>query len=64
MKRSEIMKLPASDREKKMEDLQLELMKLRAQAATGTAQKASGRIRNVRKDIARLMTARGGKSKA
>jgi len=59
MKRSDIMRLPAPEREGKLAEIRLELMKLRAQASTGTAQKGSGRIKALRKTIARLLTASG-----
>ncbi len=64
MKRTDIMKLPAAERESKLAELSLELMKMRTKQATGATQKDSGRIRAARKAIARLLTAKqGGKSK-
>jgi large subunit ribosomal protein L29 len=63
MKRTEVMRLSASEREQKLDETRIELMKLRSQAATGTAQKGSGKIRALRKMIARILTA-GGTSKA
>jgi ribosomal protein L29 len=66
MKRTDIMRLPAAERETKLAELQLELMKLRTKQATGATQKDSGRIRAARKGIARLLTSQrssGGKGK-
>lgn len=54
-----------ADREAKMAELRAELMKLRTQASTGTAQKGSGRIRATKRMIARILTLQrqGGPSK-
>lgn len=51
----EIRKMPREDRLKQLNELELELMKLRAQAAMGTLTNV-GRIKVVRKNIARLLT--------
>ena len=56
MKRNEVMGLAAADREPKLLELRAELMKLRSQASTGTAQKGSGQIRAIKRTIARIMT--------
>ncbi len=45
-------------------DLNKELMKYRAQAAMGTAPKKTSAIRDLRKNIARILTAMRRKSKA
>ncbi|MCS7108249.1 MAG: 50S ribosomal protein L29 [Sulfolobales archaeon] len=51
----EIRKMPREDRLKQLNELELELMKLRAQAAMGTLTNV-GRIKVVRKNIARILT--------
>ena len=43
------------EREAKMKELELELIKLNAQVATGTPPKNAGQIRRVKKDLARMM---------
>jgi ribosomal protein L29 len=65
MKRKEVLGLPKGDREAKLGELRTELMKLRSQASTGTAQKGSGRIRAAKRTIARILTLQkqGGKDK-
>jgi ribosomal protein L29 len=56
MKRKEVLALVKGDREAKMAELRTELMKLRSQASTGTAQKGSGKIRAAKRTIARILT--------
>ncbi len=51
----EIRKMPREERLKQLNELSLELMKLRAQAAMGTLTNV-GRIKVVRKNIARILT--------
>ncbi len=51
----EIRKMPMEERLKLLNELRLELMKLRAQAAMGTLTNV-GRIKVVRKNIARILT--------
>ncbi|NJL43958.1 MAG: 50S ribosomal protein L29 [Nitrosarchaeum sp.] len=56
MKFSELKSLTPEALEKRCKDMELELMKLRVQVAQGTAQKASGKIRELRRSIARVKT--------
>lgn len=51
----EIRKMSREDRLRQLNELNLELMKLRAQAAMGTLTNV-GRIKIVRKNIARILT--------
>ncbi|MEM0002380.1 MAG: 50S ribosomal protein L29 [Desulfurococcaceae archaeon] len=55
MKADEIRKMSMEDRLKKLEELRTELIKLRLQAKMGLL-KDTARIRNVRRDIARILT--------
>lgn len=55
MKPDEIRKMNIDERLKKLEELRLELVKLRLQAKMGLL-KDTSRIRNIRKDIARILT--------
>jgi ribosomal protein L29 len=60
---SELEQLELEELKKRLEDLQLQQVKLRAQAKMGSLKETSS-IRNVRKDIARLkmvMERKGGK---
>ncbi|MEM1982146.1 MAG: 50S ribosomal protein L29 [Sulfolobales archaeon] len=51
----EIRKMSREDRLKQLNELNLELLKLRAQAAMGTLTNV-GRIKVIRKNIARILT--------
>jgi ribosomal protein L29 len=57
MKFSEVKKLSAADRAKKLTDLQNDLIKIRGQVETGTTPKSPGQISAMKKDIARILTA-------
>lgn len=57
MKYKELASLSDAEKQAKVEELRKELMKFRAQAATGTSPANSGRISEIRKDIARLLRA-------
>ena len=65
MRIKELQAMAPAEREAKMTELSSELMKLRSQASTGTAQKGSGRIRAAKRMIAKILTLnrQGGKSK-
>jgi len=52
----ELRKLGKEDRAKRLAEARLELMKDRAQVATGTAPKNASKIRTNRKTIARILT--------
>ncbi len=55
MKYKELEAMTEKDLEKKLEEIELELMKLNAQVATGTTPKSPGQIRQLKKIIARIM---------
>ncbi|MEL9908803.1 MAG: 50S ribosomal protein L29 [Desulfurococcus sp.] len=55
MKASEIRRMAPEERLRKLNELRLELVKLRLQARMGTLTNTA-RIRNVRRDIARIST--------
>ena len=55
MKFKELANMSKEERESKMKELELELIKLNAQVATGTPPKNAGQIRRVKKDLARMM---------
>jgi len=55
LKPDEVRKMPVDQRIAKLEELRLELVKLRLQAKMGLL-KDTARIRNIRKDIARILT--------
>lgn len=55
MKASEIRKMSLEEKSRKLEELRLELVKLMLQAKMGLL-KDTARIRNVKRDIARVLT--------
>lgn len=55
MKAEEIRKMPMEERIRKLNELRLELIKLRMQARIGTLTNTA-RIRNIKRDIARILT--------
>ncbi|MET1159404.1 MAG: 50S ribosomal protein L29 [Thermoprotei archaeon] len=55
MKPEEIRKMSREERIRKLNELRLELMKLRLQARLGTLTDTA-RIRNIKRDIARILT--------
>ena len=59
MKFADIAKKTSDELAKLEKDLHLELMKLRAQSASGAASKESGKIRQIKKDLARIKMAGG-----
>lgn len=56
MKAKEIRNLSESEREEKLKELRDELLHERGQAAMGGAPESPGRIRAIRKNIARILT--------
>ena len=56
MKHKAILALGQQEREQKLKDAQFELMKLRAQVATGTSPKKSKQIGELKKIVARIKT--------
>jgi ribosomal protein L29 len=59
MKFKELSQLSAEERENKQKELELELIKLNTQVATGTPPKNAGMVRRIKKDIARIMLLKG-----
>jgi len=58
MKFKELSQMSKEERRKKLNELQLELIKLNAQVATGTPPKNSGQLKRLKKDIAKIMLLR------
>jgi large subunit ribosomal protein L29 len=63
MKTKEINKLKPEDLVKKESELRLELSTLKGQASTGTPPKNPGRIRQIRRTLARIITLHKQKNK-
>lgn len=67
LKNKEIRALGESQREDKLRELRKELIKVRSQIALGSTPENPGRIREIRRTIARILTIKkttqGGKSK-
>ena len=59
MKFKELAQMSKEEREKKFKELELELIKLNAQVATGTPPKNSGQLKRIKKDIAKMMFLKG-----
>lgn len=56
MNMEEIKKLSAGDREKKLKEIHIDLMKLNGQVQTGTAPKSPGQIKELKRTVARIKT--------
>lgn len=56
LKVSELRKMSNEELNKKLLELTTELMKLKSSAARGTLRKESGKIKYLRRDIARIKT--------
>ncbi len=56
MKKDEIRSSTAGDLRKRIVELRKELIKLNAQSAMGTQLKSPGQIKQIRRNIARIMT--------
>ena len=56
MKVKEIRKTTNEELDKKLEELNKDLIKLNAQVATGTGVKNPGQIRQIKRTIARILT--------
>ncbi len=56
MKKNELKNLTKEESIKKMKELRTELMKLKAQVARGTPPENPGKIKAIRKTIARILT--------
>jgi ribosomal protein L29 len=55
VKFKELVQMTGEEQIKKLKELELELIKLNAQVATGTPPKNAGQLRRLKKDIARIM---------
>jgi len=56
MKAKEIRSMSKEDLNAKLEELRKELMKINAQIATGTTPKSPGQAKQIKKNIARILT--------
>ena len=56
MKAKEIRSMSKEDLNAKLEELRKELMKISAQIATGTTPKSPGQAKQIKKNIARILT--------
>jgi large subunit ribosomal protein L29 len=61
MKGKEFSKMTNEELDKKMEELKKDMMKQNAQRASGTMMKNSGQLRNIRRNIARILTVKNKK---
>lgn len=57
MRKKEIMQMKQIELKTKLEEIRKELIKINAQVATGTNPKNPGQIRELKKNIARILTA-------
>ena len=60
MKRKELKSLSKEKLAKQLEEFKKELMRLRMQVASGTPPESPGKIRSLRRSIARAITLQGG----
>ncbi|MDC8438213.1 MAG: 50S ribosomal protein L29 [Candidatus Nitrosotenuis sp.] len=58
LKMKSIRELNEADLKDRLEQSRVELSKMRMEAAKGTLRKESGKIRSIRKEVARMMTRR------
>ncbi len=56
LKMKSIRELNETDLKDRLEQSRVELSKMRMEAAKGTLRKESGKIRSIRKEVARMMT--------
>ncbi len=56
VKAKELKNIKKEELDKKLKELRTELMKENAQIATGTIPKNPGNVRNIKKNIARILT--------
>jgi large subunit ribosomal protein L29 len=54
MKYKELVRMGKEELNKKQEELEMELIKLNAQVATGTAPKSPGQIKQIKKTLAKI----------
>tara|TARA_Y100000310_G_C20029567_1_gene511161 strand:- start:259 stop:465 length:207 start_codon:yes stop_codon:yes gene_type:complete len=56
LKNSELNKMADKELQKRLTELRKELIKVNAQIATGTVPENPGNVRNIKKNIARILT--------
>ncbi len=56
MKTKEMRSMSKEDLEAKLEELKKELMKVNAQISTGTTPKSPGQVKQIKKNIAKILT--------
>ena len=56
LKASELRKMRMEELEQRLRELRVELAKLRSASARGTIGKESGKIKNLKRNIARILT--------
>jgi large subunit ribosomal protein L29 len=61
MRYQEIKALNEADKKKKLADLKMQLVKLNLQVSTGTTLKKPKELREIKKDIARILTSLNNK---
>lgn len=61
LRKAQIREMSLKEREKKIEELKTELLTLRAKARTGSIE-SSGRVRELRRTVARILTINKEKS--
>lgn len=64
MKPKELRVMTNLDLENKIAELRKELMKLNSQIAVGTALKSSGKVRGIKRTIAKILTIKNEKEEA
>lgn len=64
MKPKELRVMTELDLENKIAELRKELMKLNSQIAVGTALKSSGKVRGIKRTIAKILTIKNEKEEA
>lgn len=64
IRKNELKNLSKQDAEGKLFELKKELMKLKAQVSRGTPPENPGRIRSIKRTIARILTFQNQKTKA
>ncbi len=64
MKKKELNQMPQEELAIKLNELRKELMKSKAQVATGTVPKNPGQIREMKRNVARILTIRRNKKQS
>ena len=64
LRKNEIKQMNQKELNEKMSSLQEELIKINAQIAIGTLPQNPGRIKEIRRTVARMKTLKGGTKKA